>query len=136
MAFIKTRKKIVSSAIASSLSVIAMNAVAQEQITTLDTIHQDVQTEQKQSLKVDKSANTKYVAPLLDTPKSVSVISKQLIEDTQVTTLSDALRNVPGITLGAGEGGNPNGDRPFIRGYSSESSMYVDGVRSATSQYR
>lgn len=136
MAFIKTRKKIVSSAIASSLSVIAMNAVAQEQVTTLETIHQDVQAEQKQSLKVDKSANTKYVAPLLDTPKSVSVISKQLIEDTQVTTLSDALRNVPGITLGAGEGGNPNGDRPFIRGYSSESSMYVDGVRSATSQNR
>ncbi len=32
------------------------------------------------------------------------------MEDTQVTTLSDALRNVPGITLGAGEGGNPNGD--------------------------
>ncbi|RKG40306.1 MULTISPECIES: TonB-dependent receptor [Acinetobacter] len=136
MAFIKTRKKIVSSAIASSLSVIAMNAVAQEQVTTLETIHQDVQAEQKQSLKVDKSANTKYVAPLLDTPKSVSVISKQLIEDTQVTTLSDALRNVPGITLGAGEGGNPNGDRPFIRGFNSESSMYVDGVRSATSQNR
>ena len=135
MAFIKTRKKIVSSAIASSLSVLAVNAYAQDQVTTLETIHQDVATEQ-QSLKVDKSANSKYVAPLLDTPKSVSVISKQLIEDTQVTTLSDALRTVPGITLGAGEGGNPNGDRPFIRGYSSESSMYVDGVRSASSQNR
>ncbi|EBC2322027.1 TonB-dependent siderophore receptor, partial [Salmonella enterica] len=35
-----------------------------------------------------------------------------------------------------GEGGNPNGDRPFIRGYNSESSMYVDGVRNATSQNR
>ena len=135
MAFIKTRKKIVSSAIASSLSVLAVNAYAQDQVTTLETIHQDVATEQ-QSLKVDKSANSKYVAPLLDTPKSVSVISKQLIEDTQVTTLSDALRTVPGITLGAGEGGNPNGDRPFIRGYNSESSMYVDGVRSSTSQNR
>ncbi|MFH4122253.1 TonB-dependent receptor plug domain-containing protein, partial [Acinetobacter baumannii] len=33
-------------------------------------------------------------------------------------------------------GGNPNGDRPFIRGYNSESSMYVDGVRNATSQNR
>lgn len=43
---------------------------------------------------------------------------------------------MPGITLGAGEGGNPNGDRPFIRGYNSESSMYVDGVRNATSQNR
>nr|WP_228272289.1 TonB-dependent siderophore receptor [Acinetobacter colistiniresistens] len=72
----------------------------------------------------------------MDTPKSVSVISKQLIEDTQVTTLSDALRTIPGITLGAGEGGNPNGDRPFIRGYNSESSMYVDGIRSSTSQNR
>lgn len=135
MAFIKTRKKIVSSAIASSLSMIAVNAFAQDQVTQLETIHQNIAAEQ-QSLKVDKSANAKFVAPLLDTPKSVSVISKQLIEDTQVTTLSDALRTVPGITLGAGEGGNPNGDRPFIRGYNSESSMYIDGVRNATSQNR
>ncbi|CAB1208591.1 TonB-dependent receptor [Acinetobacter bouvetii] len=134
MAFIKTRKKIVSSAIVSSLSVMAGNAIAQDQVAQLETIHS--QAEAEQSLKVDKSANSKFVAPLLNTPKSVSVISKQLIEDTQVTTLSDALRTVPGITLGAGEGGNPNGDRPFIRGYNSESSMYVDGVRNATSQNR
>ena len=134
MAFIKTRKKIVSSAIVSSLSIIAGNAIAQDQVAQLDTIHTQAKTEQ--SLKVDKSANSKFVAPLLDTPKSVSVISKQLIEDTQVTTLSDALRTVPGITLGAGEGGNPKGDRPFIRGYNSESSMYVDGVRNSTSQNR
>lgn len=134
MAFIKTRKKLVSSAIASTLSVVAVNAVAQDQIAQLETIHTEAAAEQ--SLKVDKSANNKFVAPLLDTPKSVSVISKQLIEDTQVTTLSDALRTVPGITLGAGEGGNPNGDRPFIRGYNSESSMYVDGVRNSSSQNR
>jgi len=134
MSFIKSRKKLVSSAIASSLSVIAVPAIAQDQAVQLPTIH--AQAEKEQSLKVDKSANTKFVAPLLDTPKSVSVISKQLIEDTKVTTLSDALRTVPGITLGAGEGGNPNGDRPFIRGYSSESSMYVDGIRNATSQNR
>lgn len=134
MSFIKSRKKLVSSAIASSLSVIAVPAIAQDQAVQLPTIH--AQAEKEQSLKVDKSANTKFVAPLLDTPKSVSVISKQLIEDTQVTTLSDALRTIPGITLGAGEGGNPNGDRPFIRGYNSESSMYVDGIRSSTSQNR
>ena len=134
MAFIKTRKKLVSSAIASTLSVVAVNAVAQDQIAQLETIHTEAAAEQ--SLKVDKSANSKFVAPLLDTPKSVSVISKQLIKDTQVTTLADALRTVPGITLGAGEGGNPNGDRPFIRGYNSESSMFVDGVRNSTSQNR
>ena len=134
MSFIKSRKKLVSSAIASSLSVIAVPAIAQDQPVQLPTIH--TQAQQEECLKVDQSSNSKFVVPLLDTPKSVSVISKQLIADTQVTTLSDALRTVPGITLGAGEGGNPNGDRPFIRGYNSESSMYVDGVRNATSQNR
>ncbi|HBJ00195.1 MAG TPA: TonB-dependent siderophore receptor, partial [Lysinibacillus sp.] len=119
MSFIKSRKKIVSSAIASSLSMIAVNAVAEEKVVQLETIHQEITAEKQRSLKVDNSANKKFVAPLLDTPKSVSVISKQMIEDTQVTTLADALRTVPGITLGAGEGGNPNGDRPFIRGYNS-----------------
>ena len=134
MSFIKSRKKIVSTAIASSLSVLATAAIAQDETTQLPTIK--AQATAEQSLKVDASANKKFVAPLLDTPKSVSVISKQMIEDTQVTTLSDALRTVPGITLGAGEGGNPNGDRPVIRGFSSESSMYVDGIRNATSQNR
>ena len=131
MAFIKNRKKIVSSAL---LSVMASATMADE--VALDTIHAQADAEPQKSLKVDQSANAKFVAPLLDTAKSVSVISNQLIKDTQVTTLADALRTVPGITLGAGEGGNPNGDRPFIRGYNSESSMYVDGVRGATSQNR
>ncbi|WP_151726376.1 TonB-dependent receptor [Acinetobacter ursingii] len=136
MSFIKTRKKIVSSAIASSLSVVAVPTFAQDNVTQLPTIQSAATATQQESLKVDHSANAKFVAPLLDTPKSVAIIAQQLIEDTNVTTLSDALRTVPGITLGAGEGGNPNGDRPFIRGYSSEGSMYVDGVRNGTSQQR
>ena len=138
MSFIKSRKKIVSTAIASSLSVMATSAMAQNQedIQRLPTIEITAQSDADNSFKVDKSANSKFVAPLLDTPKSVAVISKQMLQDTQVTTLSDALRTVPGITLGAGEGGNPNGDRPIIRGYNSESSMYVDGVRNSTSQNR
>lgn len=136
MSQIKFRKKIVSSAIISSLSLASAHAIAQENVVQLETIRQEVQMESVPGLKIDQSANSKFVAPLLDTPKSVVVIPQQLIEDTQVTTLADALRTVPGITLGAGEGGNPNGDRPFIRGYNSESSMYVDGVRNSTSQNR
>lgn len=136
MSQIKSRKKIVSSAIVSSLSLASAHAIAQENVVQLETIRQEVQVESVPGLKIDQSANSKFVAPLLDTPKSVVVIPQQLIEDTQVTTLADALRTVPGITLGAGEGGNPNGDRPFIRGYNSESSMYVDGVRNSTSQNR
>ena len=78
----------------------------------------------------------KLVAPLIDTPKSIVVIDKSVIEQTGSTTLADALRTVPGITFGAAEGGNPIGDRPFIRGFDSQGSIYVDGVRDLGAQNR
>ena len=65
MSFIKSRKKLVSSAIASSLSIVTVNAVADENVVKLETIHQEVKAEQTPSLKVDNSANKKFVAPLL-----------------------------------------------------------------------
>jgi len=78
----------------------------------------------------------KYTAPLLDTPKSITVISAQVIQQTASTTLTDALRTTPGITMGAGEGGNPVGDRPFIRGFDSQGSIFIDGMRDIGSQSR
>lgn len=59
MSFIKSRKKIVTTAIASSLSVIATSAIAQDEIAKLPTIKAQATTEQ--GLKVDQSANTKFV---------------------------------------------------------------------------
>src|SRR5256885_12175840 len=35
----------------------------------------------------------------------------------------------PGITFGNGEGGNPSGDQPFIRGMDAQASTFVDGMR-------
>lgn len=78
----------------------------------------------------------KAVAPLLDTPRSVVVVDKQIIKDTGSATLVEALRTVPGITFGAAEGGNPVGDRPFIRGFDSQGSTYLDGVRDIGAQSR
>lgn len=60
MSLIRTRKKIVSSAIASSLSMIATTAMAQEAVSQLPTIH--TKATQEESLKVDQSANSKFVA--------------------------------------------------------------------------
>ncbi|WP_312600099.1 TonB-dependent receptor [Pseudomonas luteola] len=88
------------------------------------------------SYNVQESASSKYTAPLRDTPKSVTVIPAQVIQDTGALSLTDALRTVPGITFGAGEGGNPQGDRPFIRGFSAESDTFVDGLRDIASQTR
>lgn len=136
MSLIKTRKKFVSSTIASSLSLFATAAIAQDSSSTqLPTIHIEAQ-KNDESLKVDKSANDKYVAPLLDTPKSVAIVSQKLLQETNANSLTQALQNVPGITFAAGEGGTPFGDTPYIRGYNAQSSIYVDGVRNSTSQNR
>ena len=78
----------------------------------------------------------KQVAPLIDTPRSIVVVPKEIIEQTGSASLADALRTVPGITFGAAEGGNPIGDRPFIRGFDSQGSTYVDGVRDFSAQSR
>lgn len=77
-----------------------------------------------------------FVAPLVDTPRSVTIIPQQIIEQTAATSLQDILRTSPGITFGAGEGGQPLADRPFIRGQSSGNNVFVDGIRDTGGQQR
>jgi len=84
----------------------------------------------------ERSAQQKFTAPLLDTPKTVTVIPEELIEQRNATSLAEALQSVPGITMGAGEGGTPNADLPVIRGFESEGNIYVDGLRDIGSQTR
>ena len=84
----------------------------------------------------DDDRNAKAVAPLLDTPRSIAIVDKQVIKNTGSATLVDALRTVPGITFGAAEGGNPIGDRPFIRGFDSQGSTFVDNIRDTSAQSR
>ena len=81
-------------------------------------------------------ASSKFTAPMLDTPRSISVLPEALIEDIGSNDLVDALRLIPGITFGAGEGGNPQGDRPYLRGFDAQGSIFVDGVRDAGAQSR
>ena len=82
------------------------------------------------------SSSDKFTAPLLDTPKSVTVIGQEVLSQTAAVSLTDALRSVPGITIGAAEGGNPVGDNVFIRGYNAQTDTYVDGIRDSGSQSR
>jgi len=80
--------------------------------------------------KVEKASSSKFTAPLIDTPKSVTVINETVLKDTGSTSFQDALRTAPGITFGAGEGGaSAFSDRPFIRGFDAQSSIFVDGLR-------
>lgn len=90
----------------------------------------------QEAYQTEKASSPKYTAPLIDTPRSITVIPQQLIKDTAATSLQDALRTVPGVTFGAGEGGNPQGDRPFIRGFDAQGDTYLDGVRDTGGQSR
>jgi catecholate siderophore receptor len=66
--------------------------------------------------------------PLIDTPQTVNVVTQQVIQDQNITTIEQALRYVPGITFSAGEGGQ-QGDSPFIRGFVARGDLFRDGIR-------
>ena len=77
----------------------------------------------------------KYTQPLNDTPQSISVVPRQLLDDQNIVQTRDALRNVPGISLGAGEAG-AQGDNLTLRGFSARNDFYLDGMRDFGSYYR
>jgi catecholate siderophore receptor len=77
-------------------------------------------------------SSPKYTAALRDIPQTIEVIPRALMDQQGARTLSETLRNVPGISLQAGEGGgasNTAGDMFNMRGFSANNSIFVDGVR-------
>lgn len=90
------------------------------------------------ALKTDVASSPKYSQALLDTPQTIQVIPQAVIRERAATTLRDVLRNSPGITFQAGEGGGGlPGDQNFsMRGTSARNSLFVDGVRDVGSYTR
>ena len=78
----------------------------------------------------------RYTEPLRNIPQTITVISKEVIEQQGATSLTDVLRNVPGLTIAAGEGGTPAGDNLTLRGNSARNDIFVDGVRDLNPQSR
>ncbi|NNH37735.1 catecholate siderophore receptor Fiu [Acinetobacter terrae] len=130
MAQIKSRKHNRNAqlvALAASLPLMAHAANPQD-VTQLPTI--TVKSDAENKYKADKLSSPKYTQPLLDTPQTVSVIKKELLKEQGATSLVEALRNTPGITLQLGENGNTSaGDAFQMRGFSTQTSTYVDGIR-------
>ena len=77
----------------------------------------------------------RYPMPLLDTPQSITAISQATIHEEGATTLRDTLRNAPGISLAAGEGGS-QGDNLTLRGFTARNDIFLDGMRDFGSYYR
>ena len=76
---------------------------------------------------------TRTDTPLLDVPQTVSVIPRARIDDQAFLSIADALRFVPGATVGQGEG---HRDQPTLRGNSSTADFFVDGLRDDVQYYR
>ncbi|WP_369349710.1 catecholate siderophore receptor Fiu [Stenotrophomonas sp. JAG2] len=113
-----------------SLAVLPVIAHAQSSGNTPQTLDQ-IDVRGVRGFKTDKVASPKFTQSLQDTPQTIQVITSDLFNQQGATTLTDALRNSPGVgTFYVGENGNTNtGDSIFMRGFDTSSSIFVDGVR-------
>ncbi|MBF2050120.1 MAG: TonB-dependent receptor plug domain-containing protein [Elainella sp. C42_A2020_010] len=75
----------------------------------------------------EASTATRTDTPLRDIPQSITVIPRQVIEDQGVTQISDALRNVSGLSRG--QSSLTPGDFTIIRGFGDFYYFFTNGIR-------
>ncbi len=83
------------------------------------------------SYKATQSQVNKSATPLSETPQSISVVTRSLLDSQQAVSLADALENVPGVV--AQQYGRRGWDDLIIRGQVASDSLYLDGLRTAAS---
>jgi catecholate siderophore receptor len=81
----------------------------------------------------EESRISKTPTRLLDIPQTVSVVPRALMADQQAQSVADAMRNVPGVSIAQGEG---NRDQLVLRGFSSASDFFVNGIRDDQERFR
>lgn len=85
---------------------------------------------------VEKPSSVKYTEPLLDTPQTITVVTKDVMDQQNLIGLRDVLSTLPGITFGAGEGGGGYGDSIILRGFNANSDITTDNVRDSAQYTR
>ncbi len=65
-----------------------------------------------------------------EAPQTVNIVPRIVMDERGATTVREALRNVTGISLAAGEGGF-SGDNLTLRGFSARGDFFIDGIRDA-----
>jgi catecholate siderophore receptor len=95
-----------------------------------------VVTDQKSPYVVPNLGLQRLPEPVQNIPQSITIVPRQIIEEQSATTLRDAMRNVTGIGIAAGEGGGAQGDNFTLRGFNARNDMYLDGVRDQGTYFR
>ena len=102
---------------------------------TLDLVGVAVSVNVTTSVDALSAASPKFAEAPQDTAQSITAVTQETMQQQGVTTLRDALRNVAGISLAAGEGG-AQGDNLTIRGFTARNDLFIDGMRDFGSYYR
>jgi catecholate siderophore receptor len=128
MSHIRSRKHSSAHIAAMVAATFSIAASAADEVTELPEV--SVKSSKVVPFKADESASQKFTKPLLDTTQTVQVIKKELLREQGVFSLTDALRNTPGITMQMGENGNTTaGDNFSMRGFNASNQLFVDGIR-------
>lgn len=127
----------VLAALQAATTVHAQTADQPAQGKQLDRIQVSGEGDDDTGIKAERVESSKFTQPLLDTPQTVTVIKKEVILQQGAASLTDTLRNVPGITLQLGENGNTqSGDTIFMRGFDTQNSIFLDGIRDLSAAVR
>ena len=119
---------------AQPLRAIAAGSESREFILTVAGVRETVTVTAPPGYQVQAiSSATRTLTPLRDVPQSVSVATRQLILDQQMTSMADVVRYLPGIGTHQGEN---NRDQVVIRGNNSSADFFLDGVRDDVQYYR
>jgi catecholate siderophore receptor len=102
---------------------------------TLPTIAVSSQADQQDFQAERSTVGAKTPTALRDIPQTVTVINKAVLQSQGATSFQDALRNAPGVTIGAAEGGQI-GNNVNLRGFTAQNDIYLDGFRDRNQYYR
>ena len=76
---------------------------------------------------------TKTDTPLIDVPQTISIVTRDQIDDQALQNIGDILRYTPGASTGQGEG---HRDQITIRGQNTTADFFVDGLRDDVQYFR
>lgn len=92
------------------------------------TVREKADDSGKDSLRVNRSTIGKGNQELRDIPQSVTVVTEKLMDDRNLDTVKEALKNTAGISFLAAEGGEED---IRLRGFPLQSTgdLFIDGIR-------
>ncbi len=126
--------RMLASASLIAIAAVPVQAAAQEAVDEGFADDQEIiVTGEKEGYVAISSAGLKTDTPLLDTPQTVSVVTREQLDDQALQDIGDILRYTPGASIGQGEG---NRDQITIRGQNTTADFFVDGIRDDVQYFR